>query len=85
MAVVNLETKAPPTDTSVLGRTYLLADDDVIRAAIANLQFEMRLREDRANASAAIKDRHAQLAADVHMAIEEIEAAANERTKEGSL
>lgn len=82
MAVVNLETKAPPTDKSVLGRNYLLAETVDIEVAVKNLQFELRVRAEREAASDAIKARHAQLAADIHAEIEKIEQEANDAAKE---
>jgi hypothetical protein len=37
----------PKTDTTVLGRYYLLASDEELEAAIKALQFELKVRADR--------------------------------------
>jgi hypothetical protein len=47
MAVLNLEQQTPPTDTTVLGRYYLLAPTEELEKAVKSLQFELEMRANR--------------------------------------
>lgn len=67
-ATTNLE-KAPPTDTTVLGRNYLLAPTEAIQAAVLNLQFELDQRAERDAVHQRLADVSAQRVAEIDQAL----------------
>lgn len=69
MAATNLEKKAPPTDTTVLGRHYLLAPTEELEKAVRNLQFEIDLRHQREHVSQAAKEVSAARRAEIEEAL----------------
>lgn len=74
MAATNLEQTAPATDTTVLGRYYMLAPIEEIRKAQSALQFEIDQHEKRQAISQQAADLAATRLAEVRAEIDAIDA-----------
>jgi len=70
-----MTTTAPTTDTTVLGRNWILNDDDeALRSAIKSLQFELAVRDNRREVGRHAAQRSAERAAEVRDLIDSVNA-----------
>jgi hypothetical protein len=75
MGATNLEKPAPKTDTTVLGKYWMLnTDDEALRHAMLEIQFELSERDRRRSIPDRNKAATEAFQADIHAEIEAIEA-----------